>query len=163
MTCRKISKKTYTHTHTHTHIYIYIYIYIIVLCFYIPRLAWWIFPACRPNSDLRHILYLTTSINYTSNNLPLMKNQRLPVQFYARDDGRCVARNMLSFIQIWNNKILINCCMSLDFSLWNNFLSLYSLILLRFQVSCISNFLVMLCLNMLTVIIFCVQALIRKK
>ena len=43
-------------------------------------------------------LYLTTSTNYTSNSLPRMKNQRLPVQFYALDDGRCVARNMLSFI-----------------------------------------------------------------
>jgi len=30
---------------------------------------------------VRHILYLTTSTNYTSNNLPRMKNQRLPVQF----------------------------------------------------------------------------------
>jgi hypothetical protein len=27
-----------------------------------------------------------------------MKNQRLTVQFYAPDDGRCVARNMLSVI-----------------------------------------------------------------
>jgi hypothetical protein len=34
----------------------------------------------------------------TSNNLPHMKNQRLLVQFQAPDDGRCVARNMLSFI-----------------------------------------------------------------
>jgi len=28
-----------------------------------------------------HILRLTTSTNYTSNNIPRMKNQRLPVQF----------------------------------------------------------------------------------
>jgi len=44
-----------------------------------------------------------------------------------------------------------------------NFLSLYNLILLRFQVPCISNLLVMLCLNMLTVTIFCLQALMRKE
>jgi hypothetical protein len=31
-----------------------------------------------------------------------MQNQRLLVQFWAPDDGRCFARNMLSFIQIWN-------------------------------------------------------------
>jgi hypothetical protein len=30
---------------------------------------------------------------------------------------RCVARNMLKFIYIWNNKILIHCCFLLDFSL----------------------------------------------
>ena len=35
---------------------------------------------------------------WTSNNPPRMQNQRLLVQFYAPDDGRCVARNMLSFI-----------------------------------------------------------------
>jgi len=35
----------------------------------------------------------------------------------APDDGRCIARNMLSFIQIRNNKILIHCCIFLDFSL----------------------------------------------
>jgi hypothetical protein len=40
-----------------------------------------------------------------TNNLPHMKNQKLPVHIYAPDDGRCVARNMLSFIYIWNNKI----------------------------------------------------------
>jgi len=33
-----------------------------------------------------------------SNNLSRMQNQRLPVQFWAPDDGRRVARNMLSFI-----------------------------------------------------------------
>jgi hypothetical protein len=27
-----------------------------------------------------------------------MKNQRLPVQFLAPDDGGCVTRNMLNFI-----------------------------------------------------------------
>jgi len=43
-------------------------------------------------------LCLTTSTIYTSNNLSRMKNQRLSVQFQAPDDGRCVARNMLSFI-----------------------------------------------------------------
>jgi hypothetical protein len=32
------------------------------------------------------------------NNFPRTKNQRLPVQFYAPDDGQCVARNMLNFI-----------------------------------------------------------------
>jgi hypothetical protein len=26
-----------------------------------------------------------------------MKNQRLPAQFYAPDDGQCVAWNMLNF------------------------------------------------------------------
>jgi hypothetical protein len=31
------------------------------------------------------------------------------------DNGRCVARNMLSFILISNNKILIHCCILLDF------------------------------------------------
>jgi hypothetical protein len=40
----------------------------------------------------------TLSSNHTSINLSLMQNQRLLVQFYAPDDGRCVARNMLSFI-----------------------------------------------------------------
>jgi len=38
------------------------------------------------------------SSNYTSHNLPRMQNQRLLMQFYAPDDGRYVARNMLSFI-----------------------------------------------------------------
>jgi len=28
----------------------------------------------------------------------IMQNQRLLVQFYAPDDGQCVAQNMLSFI-----------------------------------------------------------------
>jgi hypothetical protein len=28
----------------------------------------------------------------------IMKNQRLPVQFQAPDDGRCVTQSMLSFI-----------------------------------------------------------------
>jgi len=41
---------------------------------------------------------LTTSTSYMSNNLPHMNNQRLLVQFWAPDDGRCVARNMLGFI-----------------------------------------------------------------
>jgi len=40
----------------------------------------------------------TTSTNYTSNYLPRMENQRLPVQFLAPDDGRCSALNMLSVI-----------------------------------------------------------------
>ena len=31
--------------------------------------------------NVQHGMCLTTSTNYTSNNLPLMKNQRLPVQF----------------------------------------------------------------------------------
>ena len=39
-----------------------------------------------------------TSTNYKSNNLTRMKNQRLPVQFYSPNDGRCVARNMLRLI-----------------------------------------------------------------
>jgi len=43
-------------------------------------------------------LCLTMSTNYTSNNFPRMKNQGLPVQFWAPGDGRCVAQNMLSFI-----------------------------------------------------------------
>jgi len=48
---------------------------------------------------LFHIyMTLTASSNYTSNNPPRMQNQRLLVQFKAPDDGRCVARNMLSFI-----------------------------------------------------------------
>jgi len=34
----------------------------------------------------------------TSNNLSRMQNRRLPAQFRAPDDGRRVARNMLSFI-----------------------------------------------------------------
>ena len=34
----------------------------------------------------------------TSNNLSPRQNQRLLVQFWAPDDGRCDARNMLSFI-----------------------------------------------------------------
>ena len=70
--------------------------------------SWW---------TLSGTLCLTTSTIYTSNNLPRMKNQRLPVEFKAPDDGRCVARNILSFIWIWNNKILIHCCILLDFSL----------------------------------------------
>jgi len=51
--------------------------------------SWW---------TLSDTLAQTTSINYTSKNLPHMKNQRLPPQFYAPEDGRCFARNMLSFI-----------------------------------------------------------------
>ena len=47
------------------------------------------------------ILYLTAFSNYTSNNPPLMQNQKLLVQFQAPDDGRCVARNMLSFLYIY--------------------------------------------------------------
>ena len=35
---------------------------------------------------------------YTANKPPRMQNQRLLVQFQAADDGRCVARNMLSLI-----------------------------------------------------------------
>jgi hypothetical protein len=66
----------------------------------------------------------TTSTNYTSNNLPRTRNQRLPVEFEAPDDGRCVVWNMLSFIYIyiyiyiWNNNILIHCCILSDFTLW---------------------------------------------
>jgi len=30
---------------------------------------------------VKHRMCLTTSTNYTSNNLPRMKNQRVPVQF----------------------------------------------------------------------------------
>jgi hypothetical protein len=41
---------------------------------------------------------LAASSNYRSNNLPRIQNQRLLVQFQAPDNGRCVARNMLSFI-----------------------------------------------------------------
>jgi hypothetical protein len=44
------------------------------------------------------ILYPRASSNHTSNNPPRMQNQMLPVQFWAPDDGRCVARNMLSSI-----------------------------------------------------------------
>jgi len=33
-----------------------------------------------------------------SNNLSRMQNQKLLVQFWAPDDGRCIARNMLSLI-----------------------------------------------------------------
>jgi hypothetical protein len=44
------------------------------------------------------LCYLTTSNNYTSDNLPCMQNQMLLVQFQAPDDGRCVARNMFSLI-----------------------------------------------------------------
>jgi predicted house-cleaning noncanonical NTP pyrophosphatase (MazG superfamily) len=37
---------------------------------------------CNNVMDIvRHILFLTMSNNYTSNNLLRMKNQRLPVQF----------------------------------------------------------------------------------
>jgi hypothetical protein len=43
-------------------------------------------------------LSLTTSTNYMSNNLLPIENQRLPMQFRAPDDGRCVARNMLSIV-----------------------------------------------------------------
>jgi hypothetical protein len=39
-----------------------------------------------------------TSTTYTSNNLPCVKNQRLSVQFWAPDNVRYVARNMLSFM-----------------------------------------------------------------
>jgi hypothetical protein len=41
---------------------------------------------------------LSASSNYTANNPPRMQNLRLIVQFWAPDDGRCVARNMLNFI-----------------------------------------------------------------
>ena len=37
-------------------------------------------------------------VTSTSNNLSRMQNQRLLVQFWAPDDRRCVAQNMLSFI-----------------------------------------------------------------
>jgi len=37
---------------------------------------------------------LSASSNHTSTNFPCMPNQRLPVQFWAPDDGQCVARNM---------------------------------------------------------------------
>ena len=50
--------------------------------------SWW---------TLSGTVCLTTSTNYTSNSLPRMKNQWLPMQFQAPDDGRCVARNMLNF------------------------------------------------------------------
>jgi hypothetical protein len=50
-----------------------------------------------PRPAISWALCLTTSTSYTSNNRPRMKNQRLPVQFSAPDDGRYVARNMLSF------------------------------------------------------------------
>jgi len=53
---------------------------------------------CWTCSWWRRSMCLTTSASYTSNNLPRMKNQRLPVQYLAPDDGRCVARNMLSFV-----------------------------------------------------------------
>ena len=56
---------------------------------------------CQAESAVRlhHlILCLTTSSDHTSNNPPRMQNQRLLVQFQAPGDGRCVARNMLSFI-----------------------------------------------------------------
>jgi hypothetical protein len=43
-------------------------------------------------------MFVSASSNHTSNNLSRMQNQRLLVQFKAPDDGRCVARNMLSFI-----------------------------------------------------------------
>ena len=43
--------------------------------------------------QVAYLRYLTTS-----DNLPRMQNQRLLVQFRAPDDGRRVARNMLSFI-----------------------------------------------------------------
>jgi len=57
---------------------------------------------------------------WMSNNPPRMQNQRLLVQFYGPDDGRCVARNMLSFIWIWS-KILIHCYILLDFLCeWTN-------------------------------------------
>ena len=47
--------------------------------------AWQRPPTTHPTT----LLCLTTSTNYTSNNLQRMKNQRLPVQFLAPDDGRC--------------------------------------------------------------------------
>jgi hypothetical protein len=48
-----------------------------------------------------------------------MKNQRLPVQFYAPDDGRRVARNMLSFISIRNNKNVVTPLHLVGFFLMN--------------------------------------------
>jgi hypothetical protein len=44
------------------------------------------------------IYFIFTSTNYMANNPPSMQNQRQLVWFYAPDDGRCVAQNMLSFI-----------------------------------------------------------------
>jgi len=43
--------------------------------------------------------YVPNTVHQLHNQQPsTYKNQRLPVQFQAPDNGRCVARNMLSFI-----------------------------------------------------------------
>jgi hypothetical protein len=67
-----------------------------------------------------------------------MKNQRLPVQFKAPDDGWCVARNVLSLTLMWNNKFMIHCCISLDFSLgivlWCTDPRTLTLILLKWRI-----------------------------
>ena len=65
----------------------------------------------------------TLSSNYTSNNPPHMQNQRPVVQFLAPDDGRCVARNMLSFIWI-RNKNFDTLLHLVGFSLWIGHLAL---------------------------------------
>jgi hypothetical protein len=44
-----------------------------------------------------HLTLIASNIISTSNSLSCMQNQRLLVQFWAPDDGRCVAWNMLSF------------------------------------------------------------------
>jgi len=47
--------------------------------------SWWTLSGCTvwegAKGTFSHCATLTTSTNYTSNNLPRMKNQRLPVQF----------------------------------------------------------------------------------
>jgi hypothetical protein len=61
-----------------------------------------------------------------SNILSRMQNQRPLVQSRAPDDGRCVARNTLSFIQTWNKKFwytVASCWLFLYeyfYSLFNN-------------------------------------------
>jgi len=54
--------------------------------------GWWTCSCWTMSATLR------ASSNYTSNNPPRMQNQRLLVQLKTPDDGRCVARNMLSFV-----------------------------------------------------------------
>jgi hypothetical protein len=70
------------------------------------------------------IPYLYEAQHISGNTPPIIRSLKLhwqPLVFHAWKvvrrvvGGRCVAQNMLSFIQIWNNKILIHCCILLDF------------------------------------------------
>jgi len=64
------------------------------------------------------VLCLTTSTNYRSNNLPRIKNQRLPVQFWLLMIGGVSPETCWASYKYGIIKILKHFCILLDFSLW---------------------------------------------